>query len=173
MASIPVTWSWGETRTITGFDPAADLFELDWFNGADLDLTEEDGKIIRASWSRADAESPTPLLEDAARQLRDYFDGKRTDFDLPLHPKGSEFQKAVWRQMLKIPYGGTKTYGELAKAIDGTARSVGTACGANPIPVIIPCHRVVGADGTMTGFSGGDGVETKQALLRLEGALLL
>lgn len=138
-----------------------------------VSLTEEDGKIIRASWSLADEESPTPLLEDAARQLRDYFDGKRTDFDLPLRPKGSEFQKAVWRQMLKIPYGGTKTYGELAKAIDGTARSVGTACGANPIPVIIPCHRVVGADGTMTGFSGGDGVETKQALLRLEGALLL
>lgn len=138
-----------------------------------LCISEADGKISRVSWSRADLESPTPLLEEAAQQIRDYFDGKRTDFDLPLRPEGSDFQKAVWRQMLKIPYGGTKTYGDLAKAIDGTARSVGSACGSNPIPVIIPCHRVVGADGTMTGFSGGEGVETKQALLRLEGALLL
>lgn len=136
-------------------------------------ITEADGRIVRVSWCRAAVENPTPLLEEAAQQLRDYFAGNRTDFDLPLHPEGSDFQKAVWRQMLKIPYGGTRTYGDLAKAIDGTARSVGTACGANPIPVIIPCHRVVGADGTMTGFSGGEGVETKQALLRLEGALLL
>jgi len=138
-----------------------------------LCVTEEEGAITRVSWNRADEESPTPLLEEAARQLRDYFDGKRRDFDLALRPRGSDFQKAVWRQMLKIPYGGTKTYGDLARAIDGTARSVGSACGSNPIPVIIPCHRVVGADGTMTGFSGGEGVETKQALLRLEGALLL
>ena len=138
-----------------------------------LCITEEAGKITRISWTKAAEESPTSLLEKAAHQLREYFNSERTDFDLPLSPQGSDFQKAVWRQMLAIPYGGTKTYGDLAKAIDGTARSVGTACGANPIPVIIPCHRVVGADGSMTGFSGGDGVETKQALLRLEGALLL
>lgn len=138
-----------------------------------LCVTEQAGRITRVTWGRAAAESPTPLLEEARQQLRDYFDGKRTDFNLPLDPEGSDFQKAVWRQMLKIPYGGTRTYGDLAKAIDGTARSVGSACGANPIPVIIPCHRVVGADGSMIGFSGGEGVETKQALLRLEGALLL
>ena len=136
-------------------------------------VREEDGAITRVSWGRAEDESPTPLLREAARQLRDYYAGALKEFDLPLNLSGSPFQRAVWEQMLAIPYGGVRTYGDLAAATGGSARAVGTACGANPIPVIVPCHRVVGSDGKMTGFSGGMGVETKQALLRLEGALLL
>ena len=138
-----------------------------------LMVREEAGAITRVTWARAGTESPTPLLREAERQLTDYFDGRLKAFDLPLRLDGTEFQRAVWAQMLAIPYGAYRTYGDLAAAVDGSARAVGTACGANPVPVIVPCHRVVGADGTMTGFSGGMGVETKQALLRLEGALLL
>ena len=138
-----------------------------------LSVSEEADAIVRVTWGRAESEAESPLLAEAARQLNEYFAGERTDFDLPLKPHGSSFQQAVWDQMRAIPHGDVKTYGDIAKALDGTARAVGSACGANPIPVIIPCHRVVGADGKMTGFSGGEGVETKQALLRLEGSLLL
>lgn len=138
-----------------------------------LRVSEEAGAIVRVTWGRADKEEPTPLLQEAEKQLSEYFAGERVVFDLPLRPQGTSFQCAVWDQMLAIPHGDVRTYGDLAKAVDGSARAVGTACGANPIPVIIPCHRVVGSDGKMTGFSGGQGVETKQALLRLEGALLL
>ena len=139
-------------------------------------IIEEDGRITRAHWAndeRAPTEALTPLLSEAAEQLAAYFAGDLHRFNLPLAPEGSPFQNSVWREMSAIPYGVTRTYGDLAKAIRGEARAVGTACGANPIPIIIPCHRVVGADGEMTGFSGGRGVETKVALLKLEGAMLL
>ena len=100
-----------------------------------------------------------------------YFDGDPVDFDLPLNPAGSGFQRRVWKAMCDIPAGGTETYGRLAGRIDGIARAVGTACGKNPIPIIIPCHRVVAASG-LGGYSGDGGLDTKVALLRLEGALL-
>lgn len=139
-------------------------------------LTEEDGAIVAVSWSgsrgnaAAQHESDaTPLLQNAARQLHEYFAGTRRDFDLPLKPRGSEFQRAVWREMLAIPYGQTRSYGDLAKATGGIARAVGTACGANPIPIFIPCHRVLAADRQLGGFSGGKGPETKAFLLSLEG----
>ena len=101
--------------------------------------------------------------------VREYFAGQRRDFDLPLRVKGSDFQRAVCDAMSAIPYGDTATYGEIAALTGNSAQAVGNACGGNPIPVIIPCHRVMGAKG-LTGFSGAGGVETKVALLRHEKA---
>lgn len=143
-----------------------------------LTVEEEDGAIVRLRWSpRAPltpGEPETALLREAKRQLTAYFDRRLTqDFDLPVLPAGSEFEQAVWQRMRKIPYGATATYGEMARDIDGIARAVGGACGANPIPIIIPCHRVVGGAGGWGGYSGRGGVETKSFLLALEGATLL
>ena len=139
----------------------------------DLTVTEEDGVIISLDWGWVPAEwqSTTPLLEKAVDQMNQYFDGDIGDFDLPLAPPGTDFQKKVWSEMLKIPAGKTKSYGEIAKALNSAAQPVGTACGANPIPIIIPCHRVLAAGGKMGGYSGLGGLETKTALLRLEKAL--
>jgi methylated-DNA-[protein]-cysteine S-methyltransferase len=135
----------------------------------DLSLSEEDGALVALDWGWGRDQTPTPLLKEAIRQLNAYFDGKLTDFDLPLAPFGTAFQKRVWQQMRKIPYGKTRTYGALAEKLKSGARPVGTACGRNTIPIIIPCHRVVGTS-TLGGYSGAGGLETKAALLRLEGA---
>ena len=107
-------------------------------------------------------------LRPAARQLEEYFAGRRTRFDLPLAPRGTEFQRTVWNELLRIPFGETTTYGELARAIGKPAasRAVGGANHHNPISIIIPCHRVIGADGSMTGYGGH--VSRKQLLLELE-----
>ena len=113
------------------------------------------------------------LLVRAVAQLREYFAGTRRAFDLPLDPPGGTFQKAVCDAMLDIPFGETRTYGDLARALHVAPQPVGQACGGNPIPILIPCHRVVAADGKLGGFSGGRGVETKLALLRHEGAILV
>jgi methylated-DNA-[protein]-cysteine S-methyltransferase len=104
----------------------------------------------------------------AVKQLREYFAGKRADFDLPLAPEGTEFQRTVWRNLQDIPYGETISYGELAKRVGNpkASRAVGAANGQNPIPIVIPCHRVIGANGKLTGFGGG--LPTKEALLGLE-----
>lgn len=113
--------------------------------------------------------TPDPLLDEAERQLTDYFAGERRDFDLPIANDGSEFQQKVWSELVKIPYGETATYGEIAARLgyDNTvSRAVGAANGANPIPVVVPCHRVVGSDGKLTGYAGG--VERKRILLDLE-----
>jgi len=133
-------------------------------------LMEEDGHICRVTWGGVAGGDETPLLQNAAQQLRAYFAGELQLFDLPLAPQGSDFHLAVWREMLAIPDGRTKSYGDLAKATGGIARAVGTACGANPIPIFIPCHRVLAADRQLGGFSGGKGPETKAQLLRLEGS---
>ena len=135
----------------------------------DLVLTETDGRITALRWGRATAEESSHVLEEARRQLIAYDAGKLEVFDLPLHIQGSDFQRAVCAAMSAIPFGETCTYGDIAKALSVPAQAVGQACGANPIPVIIPCHRVMGAKG-LTGFSGAGGVETKVALLRHEGA---
>ncbi len=137
-----------------------------------LTLVERDGAIVAVYWGKAREESETPLLAAAKAQLDGYFFCGLKNFELPLAPAGTDFDQQVWRAMLEIPWGRTKTYGEIANALGGTARNVGTACGRNPIPIIIPCHRVVGADGAMIGYSGGAGVESKVALLALEGVLL-
>lgn len=133
-----------------------------------LRIVEEDGAIVRLNWGEGGADE-TPLLRAAETQLAEYFAGTREVFDLPLHVEGSAFQRAVCDAMLAIPFGYTRTYGEIAKDVGVPAQAVGQACGGNPIPIIIPCHRVMGAKG-LTGFSGAGGVETKVALLRLEGA---
>ncbi|MGF1631910.1 MAG: methylated-DNA--[protein]-cysteine S-methyltransferase [Kiloniellaceae bacterium] len=132
-------------------------------------VTEEDDAIVAVTWGGG-GKDDSRLLQNATQQLGDYFDARRRDFDLPLKPRGSAFHRAVWREMLAIPYGQTKSYGDLARATGGIARAVGTACGANPIPIFIPCHRVLAADRQLGGFSGGKGPETKAFLLTLEGA---
>jgi methylated-DNA-[protein]-cysteine S-methyltransferase len=111
------------------------------------------------------------LLDEAVHQLRAYFYGDLRNFELPLAPVGTDFQQRVWREMAKIPFGQTITYGELAARSGSVARAVGGACGANPIPIIIPCHRVLGGGGKLGGFSGGLGPDSKRALLEHEGAL--
>lgn len=110
----------------------------------------------------------TPLLQEAEEQLNEYFAGVRREFDLPLAPKGTPFQKAVWAEMCRIPYGETRTYGQLAAAIGrpSACRAVGGACHSNPIAILQPCHRVVGRSGHLTGYAYG--VEMKQYLLELE-----
>jgi methylated-DNA-[protein]-cysteine S-methyltransferase len=122
---------------------------------------------VQPGWARRHSGFP-----EAERQLGEYFAGTRTDFDLPLAPRGSQFQLAVWAQLTRIPFGVTVSYGEIALMLGKSllaSRAVGLANGKNPISIIIPCHRVIGADGSMTGY--GWGVERKEWLLRHEGAL--
>ncbi|MBL4614558.1 MAG: methylated-DNA--[protein]-cysteine S-methyltransferase [Magnetovibrio sp.] len=138
----------------------------------DLTLFEDAGKIIALDWGRGlDTPRTTenPLLQKTAEALRAYFQSGRDDFkDLPLDPGGTDFQRRVWQHMQKIQPGLIKTYGEIAKALNSSPRAVGTACGANPLPILIPCHRVV-AQNSLGGYSGDGGLETKTSLLRLEG----
>lgn len=138
----------------------------------ELTVSEEDGQIVALDWGRGRDQAVTPVLAEAREQLHDWFDGKRGDFHLPLSPHGTDFQKRVWQAMRDIPPGRTATYGEIARALGSSARAVGMACGANPIPVIIPCHRVVAASGRLGGYSGEGGAETKRYLLRLEAAFV-
>ncbi|MBO9397858.1 methylated-DNA--[protein]-cysteine S-methyltransferase [Shimia sp. R9_2] len=138
-----------------------------------MTLTEEDGAITRAEWGQGGADD-TPLLREAAAQLVAYFDDPERGFDLPLRVEASAFQQKVCDAMLAIPLRETRTYGDLAKEIGVPAQAIGQGCGGNPIPVIIPCHRVLGANG-LGGFSGRGGVETKVWLLKHEraGGLLI
>ena len=138
----------------------------------DLAISEQNGALVALDWGWGRDQDKTPLLTEAKRQLDAYFDGKLTDFDLPLSPDGTAHQKAVWRAMAKIKYGAMMSYGDLAAKIGSSPRAVGGACGANPIPIIVPCHRVVGSGGKLHGYSGAGGLDTKLALLRLEGAVL-
>jgi len=141
-------------------------------------LTAENGSLIgvhfpgqkhdrprQPHWQRADDE---PVLAQARTQLAEYFAGRRTRFDLPLAARGTSFQQAVWRALLAVPFGGTSTYGAIAAAIrkPSAVRAVGSAIGANPIGIVVPCHRVIGRDGSLTGYAGG--LERKAKLLALE-----
>ena len=114
---------------------------------------------------------PTPLLRNAIKQLHEYFDGKRKDFDIPVSAAGTPFQQMVWEKLMEIPYGETISYGELAELCGGPAysRAVGTANGCNPISIVIPCHRVIGFDGKLVGYAGG--LWRKQWLLEHEASL--
>ncbi len=127
--------------------------------------------VDRAGWVPGARGAVADTLHFTAIQLREYFDGTRTTFDLPLAPEGTAFQCEVWRTLATIPYGATWSYRDLAHAIGRPAavRAVGAANGRNPLPIVLPCHRVIGADGSLTGFGGG--LPIKEALLRLEGAL--
>ena len=136
----------------------------------DLLLQEDDGAFVAVHWGAGPAGNGSSLLSEAARQIDAYFAGKLRAFDLPLRPTGTDFELRVWAAMQEIPYGETRRYGDLAAATKSAPRAVGRACGRNPIPIVIPCHRVLGK-GWMGGYSGQGGVETKRTLLTLEGAL--
>lgn len=135
----------------------------------DLIVTEEDGSITALGWGQAAGQDRSEVLDTALRQINEYATGQRQHFDLPLRVTGSDFQRAVCAAIAAIPFGHTRTYGEIARDLGVPAQAVGGACGGNPIPILVPCHRVMGAKG-LTGFSGAGGVETKVALLRHEGA---
>lgn len=134
-----------------------------------LTVSATEAAIVAIGWGgEADGE-PTPLLAEALRQLEAYFAGRLRHFDLPLRPAGSAFEQRVWEAMRQIPHGETRRYGELAMEVSSAPRAVGRACARNPIPIVIPCHRVL-ARGGLGGYSGGTGLATKRALLALEGA---
>jgi methylated-DNA-[protein]-cysteine S-methyltransferase len=120
--------------------------------------------------TRVSEPSSDAVIELATLQLDEYFAGRRTAFDLPLKAQGTPFQQSIWSALQDIPYGQTTSYGELGSAIGkpGSARAVGGAVGANPLPIVIPCHRVLASDRRITGYSGGEGIPTKEKLLGLE-----
>ena len=137
----------------------------------DLTVSEDSGALVAVDWGWGSEQDPSPLVKEARQQIGDYLDGKLKDFDLPIKPAGTDFQKRVYAAMQKIPFGAVATYGDLAKRLGspGSARAVGMACGANPLPIVIPCHRVVAAAGSIGGYSGDGGLATKRSLLALEG----
>jgi methylated-DNA-[protein]-cysteine S-methyltransferase len=144
----------------------------------DLRIVEREGKITQIEFSpfrdhdgrpRGVRSDDNPVLVEAVAQLRAYFARELKEFDLPLAPVGSTFQMSVWDQLVQIGYGDTASYGEIARRLgksNAASRAVGLANGSNPIPIVIPCHRVIGANGTLTGYAGG--IERKQTLLELE-----
>lgn len=140
-----------------------------------LTVTAEDDVILSVDWGWAAEVEETPLLAAARDQIQDYFDGTRRAFDLPLDPPGTAFQKRVWQAMGTIGYGEVLTYGAVAKAVGSAPRAIGQACARNPLPILVPCHRVLGAAnrglGHYSGPDGPDDLEAKCRLLRLEGAL--
>ena len=128
-------------------------------------IRERDGAITAIDFKASKHQRPTPLLHAAAAQLAEYFAGTRTTFDLPLAPPHSPFQGSIREAMLAIPYGDTRSYGELAAQLGSNPRAVGQACGRNPFPIIVPCHRVLAAGGRIGGYSAGEGRQTKRWLL--------
>ena len=132
-----------------------------------IEFRENRHPADHAAWHGGDND----VLQAAAAQLGEYFAGTRTRFDLPLAPRGTDFQLAVWRELARIPFGTTMSYAQLAQRVGNTQamRAVGAANGRNPLPIVLPCHRVIGADGALTGFGGG--LPVKQFLLQLEGAM--
>ena len=140
-----------------------------------ITIFEFDEQIVAVDWGFVEDMEPSPVLNEAKAQLNAYFDGKLDIFDLPLAPDGTDFHKAVWDAMCKIPRGKTATYKDLAIAAGAPTayQAVGTACGLNPIPIIIPCHRVLASGGKPGGYSGDGGLETKRALLKIEGVDLV
>jgi methylated-DNA-[protein]-cysteine S-methyltransferase len=149
-------------------DPAGPRYRLALETPLGWLTLEGDSRAITAlDWGRY-APRPSPLLEAAAAQLGGYFAGTRRVFDLPLAPAGSPHELTLWAELCRIPYGETLTYGALAGRVGSAARAVGGGCGANPIAIIIPCHRVTAANGALGGYSGRGGPSTKRKLLALE-----
>jgi methylated-DNA-[protein]-cysteine S-methyltransferase len=141
-----------------------------------LALEADDDCVTSVRWAspeeRARKEAPNRVLKEATRQLDRYFKRKLHRFDLPLAAHGTDHQKRVWAMMREIPFGETATYGGMAMALGSGPRAVGTACGRNPLPIIVPCHRVLASGGKEGGYSGGRGLPTKHQLLALEGVVL-
>ncbi len=138
----------------------------------DLTISEEEGSIVAVDWGWGRDQTKTPLLLRARTELQEYFDGGRLTFTLPLAPAGSLYRRRVWQALCDIPPASTRSYADIARTAGGSPRSVGGANGANPIPILIPCHRVVATNG-IGGYSGGDGKSTKRYLLDLEARTLL
>lgn len=157
-----VTWR----RVATPLGEVTVVADDDWLT--ELHLPGDDGVVP------ADAAEGGPTVDRAAAQLAEWFAGERRHFDLPLAPVGTAFQRRVWAALVSVPYGETATYGDIAAAIGQPAatRAVGAANGRNPIPLIIPCHRVIGSNGALIGYSGGGGVATKRYLLDVEQGVL-
>ena len=132
-------------------------------------FVEEGGALLAVTTHRSyeGVEQETALIKEAYQQLSEYLKGERKEFDLPLNPKGTDFQKRVWRALCDIPYGETRSYKQIAKAVGNSkaVRAVGMANNRNPITIVVPCHRVIGADGKLVGYGGG--LEMKEFLLRL------
>lgn len=153
--------------TVFEHNSALVAVEWGWTEQIDLDKEQSDGSVTRGQ---------IDLLREAKKQLDAYFDGDLRVFDLPLYPYGTDHQVKVWRAMQQIPYGEVRTYGDIARDISSSAQAVGNACGRNPLPIIIPCHRIVaagatGSDQWLGGYSGDGGPWTKRALLTLEEVL--
>ena len=127
--------------------------------------------IVLAPGESSPADSGDPVLVECARQLQEYFAGERRQFDLPMRPRGTAFQHAVWQALAEIPYGEVRSYRDIATTLGKpkAVRAVGAANGRIPLPIVVPCHRVIGSDGSLTGFAGG--LNMKRQLLALEGAL--
>jgi methylated-DNA-[protein]-cysteine S-methyltransferase len=141
-----------------------------------LALEAEADALTGVRWTNDDglsSDRATPVLREARLQLDRYFKRRLRRFDLPVAPRGTPFQNSVWAMMTAIPFGETATYGGMAAALGSGPRAVGMACGRNPLPIIVPCHRVLGSGGREGGFSGGRGLPTKRKLLALEGVVLL
>jgi len=132
-----------------------------------LYVEAEDGRLTRLYTdghpAHTPADPPTGVFAEVQRQLGEYFAGERTTFDLPLREHGTPFEQAVWARLRTIPYGETTTYGEIARELDSSPRAVGRANGRNQISIVVPCHRVIGSNGSLTGYAGG--IPTKQQLL--------
>ncbi|CAI3942638.1 methylated-DNA--[protein]-cysteine S-methyltransferase [Commensalibacter papalotli (ex Botero et al. 2024)] len=133
----------------------------------ELSIAEDNGFIVSVDWGWGSLQEETPLLIEAKKQFDAYFDGKLKQFNLPIRPFGTNYQLKVWEALQTIPYGETRSYQDLVHITGGSPRSIGGANGANPIPIIIPCHRVIGKS-SLGGYSGGEGIETKQYLLNME-----
>ena len=133
-----------------------------------LTLVQDGEDITRLLWQSPENGKGSLELFRAKDQINNYFKGTRKNFSLSLRPYGTKFQNRVWSVLMAIPYGKVKTYGEVARTLKTSPRAIGNACGKIPIPLIIPCHRVVGASGSLTGYSGGDGLKTKAFLLEHE-----
>jgi methylated-DNA-[protein]-cysteine S-methyltransferase len=132
-----------------------------------LTLSEADGAIVALDWGWGRDQEKTALLIRARDQVHEYLDGGRRDFEVPVDPAGTAYQRKVWAILSSIPYGETRSYADVARLAGGGPRSVGQANSRNPIPILIPCHRVVAAQG-IGGYSGAEGLDTKRYLLRLE-----
>ena len=142
-----------------------------------LRLVSDGNHITAIEWENLQTGVPTgqeqsdPALNTCISQLEEYFSGERRHFELPLAPQGTEFQRSVWQALAQIPYGELRSYRDIAESLHNpkAVRAVGAANGRNPLPIVVPCHRVVGSDGSLTGFAGG--LEAKKVLLRLEGSM--
>lgn len=135
----------------------------------DLTAYEKKGALTALRFGKGEEGEETPLLQECRRQLAEYFAGQRKTFSLPIHLEGTDFQKRVWQALRQIPYGETWSYQRLAQQVGrpGACRAVGMAIHHNPLPIILPCHRVIGKNGSLTGYAGG--LEKKEFLLALEG----